>query len=131
MKKIFLIMLFFAAKAALAQKIAEAHVPAATKTAFSKAHKGAVGMWEREGTNYEVNFKEHGKTMSCVIDKNGTIQETETDIAVNDMPQAVRDYVAQHYKGTSIKEAAHIVKGDGAKLYEAEVNGQDLQFKEE
>ena len=131
MKKVFFLFLVFAAKATWAQKLTETQVPKAAKAAFSKAHAGATGRWEREGMNYEVNFKEGGKTMSCVIDKNGTIQETETDIAVHDLPQTVRDYVAQHYKGSSIKEAAHLLKNDGTKLYEAEVNGRDLQFKED
>jgi len=130
MKKIMLLLILFAAKNGLAQKVATAQVPAAAKAAFSKAHTVATETWEREGANYEVNFKESGKSMSCVIDKNGTILETETDIAVKDLPQAVRNYVAQHYKGVVIKEAAHIQKNDGTKWYEAEVNGRDLLFNE-
>ena len=131
MKKVFLLLLLFAAKATLAQKLKAADVPAIAKASFSKAHAGAAGTWEREGTNYEVNFKEDRKTMSCVVDKNGTILETETDMRVHDLPQTVQDYVAQHYKGNPIKEAAHLVKNDGSKLYEAEVGGQDLLFKED
>ncbi len=131
MKTIFLLLMFFATKATLAQKLTEAQVPAAAKNTFSKAHSKAAGHWEREGANYEVNFKEGGKSMSCVINKNGTIQETETDITVNELPKAVQTYVAQHYKSSSINAAAHIVKAGGEILYEAVVNGRDLLFKED
>lgn len=130
MKHIFLSLLLVGAKAMNAQNIAGAQIPQAAKTAFSKAHAHASGSWEREGANYEVNFKEASKTMSCVITKDGTIQETETDIKVSELPAPVKTYVAQHYKGVAIKEAAHIVKGDGETMYEAEVQGKDLLFSE-
>lgn len=130
MKMLFLLLILFSTNVLIAQKVVDAQVPTAAKAAFSKAHATAAGRWEREGANYEVNFKEGGKTMSCVITKDGTIQETETTIAINALPAAVKNYVAQHYKGAAIKEAAHLVKGDGATMYEAEVQGKDLLFNE-
>ena len=130
MKKCFLIMSVMAifALSAAAQKLKESQVPAAIKQAFQKAYPGTVATWEKEGSNYEVNFKQNGKSMSSVIDSKGSIMETETDIAVNELPETIQHYVKQYYKGAAIKEAARIVKADGAVNYEAEVNGKDVVF---
>jgi len=113
---------------ACGQKIKESEVPAAVKSAFEKQYPGIKSNWEKEGKNYEVNFKQENKSMSAVIDKNGTILETETDIAITDLPQGARDYVKDHYKGAKIKEASKIVKSTGELSYEALVNGTDVIF---
>src|SRR5436190_6126820 len=111
MKKLFFMALAtgLIALSACGQKLKESQVPAAAKAAFQKQHPATKASWEKEGKNYEVNFKEGGKTMSSVIDKSGTILETETDMAIKDLPQSVQDYVKDHYKGAKIKEAAKIV----------------------
>ncbi|HSB92326.1 MAG TPA: hypothetical protein VLC28_04375 [Flavitalea sp.] len=106
--------------------LASSSVPAATKAAFAKAHPNVNGKWEKEDGNYEVSFKENGKDMSCIIDKNGSIQETETEIPVSELPSPVTGYIAKHYKGIKVKEAAMIVKADGSIVYEAEIKGEDV-----
>ncbi len=113
---------------ATAQNIKEAEVPSVAKAAFQKQYANTPAKWEKENENYEVNFKKDGKTMSAVIDKLGTIIETETDIAVNELPQNVKTYLKSHYKDAKVKEAAKIVKANGEVNYEGEVNGKDVIF---
>lgn len=114
--------------AACAQKVKEADVPAAVKTAFTKQYPGAVAKWEKENGSYEVNFKKDGKTMSALYANNGKLTETEMDIKVADLPAPVLNYLKEHYKGKIVKEAAKITKGDGTVNYEAEVSGMDVIF---
>jgi hypothetical protein len=114
--------------AATAQQLKESEVPSAAKSAFQKQYPNTTAKWEKEKGNYEVNFKKEGKSMSAVINEAGTITETETDIAVNALPQAVQSYLKTHYKGAKIKEAAKIEKANGEVNYEAEVNGKDVMF---
>src|SRR5689334_19996007 len=71
---------------ACGQKLNESQVPAAVKAAFQKQYPSAKASWDKEDANYEANFKKDGKAMSAVIDKNGTIVETETDIPVTGLP---------------------------------------------
>lgn len=111
-----------------AQKLKESEVPSAVISAFQKKYPSTQAKWEKEKGNYEVNFKKEGKTMSAVIDKAGTILETETDIAVNELPQTAQSYLKTHYKNAKIKEAAKIVKASGEVNYEGEVNGRDVIF---
>ncbi len=130
MKKIFCMAIVsgMIALSACGQRLKESQVPAATKTAFEKKYPGVKGSWDKEGANYEVNFKQNGKAMSAVIDNNGTIVETETDIPVNDLPVAIREYMQKNYAGIKISEAAKIVKATGEVNYEAEVNHKDVIF---
>ena len=111
-----------------AQKVSAGKVPAVALSSFTKEHPKAQASWEKEGANYEANFKQNGKAMSAVIDKNGTIVETETDIPVTDLPKSVQDYMKKNYPGTKIEEAAKIVKANGDMNYEAEVNHKDVIF---
>lgn len=129
MKQLLFSMVLLTAISVQAQKtLFTAKVPAATKEAFAKAHPNVTGKWEKEEGAYEVTFKEAGKDKSCVIDKAGSIKETETVIPFSELPPPVTAYINKHYKGVRVKEAAVIVKADGTTLYEAEIKGKDVLF---
>ena len=130
MKKLLLFsaVILAACTSAFSQKLAAAKVPQAAKESFTKAHPNTTASWEREDANYEANFKEGGKEMSCVIDKRGTILETESPIGFNELPAAARNYVSQHEKGKKIKEVAKIAKANGVINYEVNVQGKDILF---
>ena len=114
---------------AFAQHTQDKDIPAIVKSAFQKAHPDAKGVkWEKEGDNFEAEF-EHGKVeQSVVLNAQGNILETEVEIAVAELPQKAREYVAAHYKGQSVKEAAKITDAKGMVTYEAEIKGKDLLF---
>jgi hypothetical protein len=130
MKKLFTVMLVMGAitLSAQSQKLNESQVPSAVKTAFEKKYPSVKASWDKEDANYEANFKQGGKAMSAVIDKNGTIVETETDIPITELPRSVQDYMKKNYPGTKVEEAAKIVKANGDVNYEAEVHHKDVIF---
>jgi biopolymer transport protein ExbD len=127
-KHLFVIVAGIGVFSACAHKAKGPQVPASTKAAFEKQYPGVNGEWDKEDSNYEVEFKQDGKEMSMVIDKNGKVVETETDIPVADLPQAIRDYMKQNYSGSKIDEATKIIKSDGEINYEAEVSHKDVLF---
>jgi hypothetical protein len=104
--------------------------PAAVKAAFEKAYPGATKVkWGKEnGEEYEAGFVNGKKELSAVYDSKGTLKETEEEVEVSALPASVTSYVAQHYKGAAIKEAARITTTAGVVTYEAEVNKTDLLF---
>lgn len=112
--------------ASFAQK--NVNAPASVKSSFAKDFPGMTTKWEKEGSNYEANFKQDGKTKSALYDAKGNKQESELDIKVSELPQTVKDYIAKNYKGEKIKEAAIITKANGEVNYEAEVKGMDVLF---
>jgi hypothetical protein len=99
------------------QKLHTENIPQAVKDAFKKAHVNATASWERQGTDYEANFRESGRVMSCVIDRQGIILETESPIAASDLPAAARTYMNQQYRGKKWKEVTKIVKAGGEVNY--------------
>ena len=123
---VFVIMLICAS--GYTQKLDAKNVPQAAKNGFKKAHPNATATWEREDANYEANFTEGSKRMSCVIDKQGTILETESPITEAELPAAAKTYVNEHYKGKKWKEVAKIVMANGEVNYEVNAGGTDVLF---
>lgn len=103
--------------------------PQAVLQAFQKAFPNAEDVeWEMEDNQYEAEFEQGDVEQSATFSAAGQLLETETEIAVGELPAAVRDYVAANFKGKKIKEAARIVTPSGTVTYEAEVKRRDLMF---
>ncbi|WP_250630557.1 PepSY-like domain-containing protein [Rhodoflexus caldus] len=114
-----------------AQKMEERNIPQAVKTAFQKAFPDAKEVkWEKENSFFEANFEVNETDYSVIFDANGNIMETEVEIEPHQLPQNIAHYLAQHYKGQKIKEAAKITDAKGVVTYEAEIKDKDLIFDE-
>ncbi len=101
-------------------------VPANVKAAFAKNYATATHVkWEKEHGKYEVGFDNGADHMSVLYNDKAVAEEIETAIPESKLPEKVRKYATAKGK---IKEAAIIVKADGSKVYEAEVNHTDLLF---
>jgi hypothetical protein len=125
MKSIIIILIaaLLCGNSALVQKN---EVPSDIKMVFSKKYPSATKIkWEKEGSKYETSFLLNGKEMSVLFDLYGAIEETETKIAISELPAKAKNYAI--LKG-SIKEAARMVAANGKVTYEAEVKGRDLIF---
>lgn len=109
------------------EKKEHANVPAAVKQAFEKQYPGTKAKWDNEDGKYEAGFKQNGHEMSVLYNANGTVEETEMEIPVTQLPAAATSYVTQHKMG-KISEAAKITKANGEVNYEAEVKGKDVIF---
>lgn len=126
MKSIFILL--FAALCSLTTYAQHTDAPQKAKIAFEKAYNGATKVkWDKEGDQYEASFLYQGKKMSVVYTADGNVTETETAIAIADLPKSAQEYAQRKGK---IKDAARIVKADGSVIYEAEVNGKDLLFND-
>ncbi len=115
-----------------AQKMKEADVPAAVKTAFSTKYPNTtVSEWEKEGANYEAGFKVGKTETSAVFDASGMFLESETEISPNELPKAVSEYVTKNLPGKKIKEASKLTTAAGKISYKAEVGDTDYMFDEQ
>ncbi len=122
MKKIFLIAFGFVFAVSLnAQGI---NVPAKAKEAFSKLFPQAAKVnWGKESKNeFEVSFINRETNMSVVLNGEGKLLETETDIEVNNLPGKVLQFVKEKYPHYKITEAAKIVDSKNVLSYEAEIS---------
>lgn len=110
------------------QKIEEAKVPAKVKTAFDKQFPGVTAAWEKENGKYEANFKMDNNNESASFTLDGTMTESEIEISEKELPENIRAYCAEHYKGKKIESAAKINMADGSLNYEANINDKDVLF---
>ena len=112
-----------------AQKLKDNEVPVAVKLTMEKKFPGITKVkWSKEDKDFESEFMKDGKEMSAVFKASGTWKETETEIKVNELPQLIKAYMAEHVKGKKIREAAIIHKQDGSVVYEAEAQNADYLF---
>lgn len=106
-----------------AQKLKTTQVPAAVVAGFSqKSPQAKEVKWEMEGQQYEAGFRQGKAEMLALLSTDGTLEETETEIGVAQLPAGVRATLARQYKNVAMKEAAKIVAaGTGAITDEAEL----------
>ena len=76
---------------ATAQKVKEAEVPKAVVTSFQTHFKGAKAEgWDKEKNGeYEAEFKMNKVEMSANFSADGTLMETETEIATNTLQSRI------------------------------------------
>ena len=111
------------------QKVKHADVPAVVKQAFDKMFAQAKEIeWKMEDGKYEVDFEQNQEEMSAVFTASGVHEETEVEMKVTDLPEAIIIYISKNYGTAKVKEAAKITKANGEVNYEAEVKGKDLIF---
>lgn len=126
MKTVFLLLAAapLLANSAQAQKVAAAQVPAAATATFKKAFPTVKAVkWEKEGADYEAGFDMGKAEMSAVITAVGVLKETETEMAIGQLPAPVKATLAANYKAYKVTEAAKIVTAaTGTTTYEAEVS---------
>ena len=124
-----IIALSFSVSGAYAQKIKESEVPSAVKEGFNKHFPNSKAeKWEKEEANYEAEFDLNKVETSALMDVNGNLLETESEISVKDLPKGAVDYLAKNAAGQKIKEAAKIVDAKGTITYEAEAGEADYIF---
>jgi hypothetical protein len=128
-----ILAVLFAASVALnvnAQDVKTKDVPPRVKDELKHRYPAAKTVsWEKEDGGYEANWGgRSGEENSVLFTARGRFIQIAKAIAVIELPKSAKDYVATHYKGKKITEAASITTADNAHQYEAEVSGKDLLF---
>lgn len=100
--------------------------PAAVVTAFHQKFQKVQDLeWEKEKNGvWEAEFEQGGGEISAAFSADGQWLETETEVALTDLPVPVQVAL----KGKKVKESAKILRADGSTVYEAEVKRKDLIY---
>ncbi|MBM4201725.1 MAG: hypothetical protein FJ189_10630 [Gammaproteobacteria bacterium] len=105
----------------------ESKVPPTVRDAFAKAYPQAVDAeFETETRNgktvYEVEFRNQGQEMEALFSPEGALLRTETEVAVDSLPDPVKKALAAAHPTARIKEAERLMKPDGTVFgYEVEL----------
>lgn len=132
MKKIMLSALIISVgSSAIAQKCSEKDLPLVVKNKFATLYPGAKAeKWEKEGGDYEATLDVKKKETTVTFSANGNLIDTETSIAIADLPQSIKEYALKNYPGKKIKEASETIDVDNKATYEVEIHENELIFDE-
>ncbi len=113
------------ASAAMAEDAGEVSVPAVVKDALKKAYPNATRVeWEKKKSgDFEAEFKIGKLQTDVTLNASGEILETDVEIAVSELPAAVRATLEKQFAGQKVKEAEKVQKG-GTTLYEVDLSGR-------
>ncbi len=101
-------------------------VPGKVKAAFAKKFQNVNSVeWGKESEDeYEAEFKMKSVSYSANFSEDGTWIETEMEIAMSDLPDAVLASLARDYWDTDIDEIARISNAEGT-LYEVAIRKEN------
>jgi len=107
----------------------EEDVPENVKATFHSLYPEVKhAEWTKENDSYEAEFEQNGVEIEVSIDAMGNLIQTEIEITVSSLPQAVLDYISKNYSGKNIKEASKIIAANGTVTYEIEVGNSEYLF---
>ncbi len=94
-------------------------VPQAVKTAFTQKFPDASQVkWDKENDNeWEAEFKMNGMEYSANFDNAGTWTETEYEISLKEIPEAVKTSLDNESDGAKVK-ASEVSETTEGKVYE-------------
>lgn len=110
------------------EEAASAVPPAAVQAAFRKQFPNATEVeWEQEnGFVWEAEFAQEGQELEAIYWKDGRFIATERDIAVAELPAAVRAKLEQ----LTILEAEEYTMPSGSRAYGVEIKTQNGKTEE-
>jgi hypothetical protein len=118
---IFLAALFlFSLNKIISQQIKSGDVPKSVLSSFEKKFgKSKVEKWIRESNGtYKAKFDlDKTETKAC-FNIDGELVETETEIKINELPVAIKEYISKNYPAYKIHEAGTIKHASGSLFFE-------------
>ncbi|HUX96614.1 MAG TPA: PepSY-like domain-containing protein [Bacteroidales bacterium] len=105
-------------------------VPANVKSSFSQKFSRASGVkWSKENDKeWEAEFKMDGKEYSANFDNAGTWLETEYEVAVKEIPSAVKATLDKESMGFKIEESA-LSETKNGKAFEFVISKGETEFE--
>lgn len=124
MKKSILLFVVFALAISLsAQDKSEVKVTEKAKATFAKIYSDIKEVkWVQEGKNeFKAEFKQDGKEVSTIIDAEGNLKKTKSEISTSELPIGVEELIANNHKEWAITKTAKIVDAKGNITFETQI----------
>ena len=98
-------------------KVSLDKVPAAVMNAVKRKFpmakiEGAEKNVEDGKTTFEIGIEQDDRDITVSLKEDGTILEIEKEIAVKDLPTAVKSAIAAKYPRATLKKAEEVTEGD-------------------
>jgi len=112
-------------------------VPDVVKNAFAKKFSVSNNVtWSKQDSaHYEAQFSTHGIDTQAYFTSNGKWLETQTEIALSQLPKKVVETISKNYPGCSIVDAEKIEEANNKVFYETDIMSprtkKQLEFKDD
>lgn len=112
-----------------AQNVKEANVPKEVKESFSKKYPGLkVEEWEKEGADYEAEFRLNKGEATAVFEANGNFKASKQEIELYDFPKSAANYCTTHFEGYKIDDIIKITDADEKVMFKVEMEIGEEHF---
>lgn len=104
-------------------------VPLKVTDAFSAKFPNAKSVkWEKEGENYEAEFKADGQSYSAEFNSDGVWLETTEEIKYSSVPQSVKQTLDSLFSNKSITESEITESMNMGRHYEIELKSDGKRY---
>lgn len=111
MKKL-IVFLCMVPVVAIAQQIDRGNVPSVVINSFQQKYPGASDTeWEKDSTNYKVEFKVKSTEQEVWFTPSGSIVKHEEEIAAAGLPEAVKQALKANFSSYRVDEVEQITEG--------------------
>ena len=133
MKILYLMMaVLFLSVQAEAQSVRNKDIPDKVKQSMESMYPQASKVqWEMHDGMYEASFMVNDKKTSVVFSDQGQFSESETEIAMDELPELAQYYVTYHLSSETIEEIEKETDAHGVVTYEVETDGGEYLFSAE
>ena len=133
MKILYLMMaVLFLSVQAEAQSVRNKDIPDKVKQSMESMYPQASKVqWEMHDGMYEASFMVNDKKTSVVFSDQGQFSESETEIAMDQLPELAQYYVTYHLSSETIEEIEMETDAHGVVTYEVETDGGEYLFSAE
>ena len=129
MKNILLVLVFSLPGICVVAQAQQVTLPDAVKASLSALYPNAQSTeWEVEDGMYEASFMDNNVKTSVVFSRDGRVSETETEIAAELLPQAIRNYFNANFTSGKIDVAQKKISPTGKISYEVEAGKKEYLF---
>lgn len=104
-------------------------VPSDVQNTITKNYKNIRDLsWEKDGRNYQAEFKVDLKEYEVIMNEKGKILAVYQDISINELPDKVRKTIQSNYSNYKIEDVENL-KVKSIDYYKIELESSDGEMK--
>jgi hypothetical protein len=128
-KSILLFFVFSLAISLPAQDTSKVKVTEKAKATFAKLYSDVKEVkWVKKDKNeFKAEFKQDGKAISLLIDAEGNLKKTRSEISKSELPIGVEEFVAKNHNGWTITRSTKITGAKGNITFEAQITKDKMK----
>lgn len=128
MKHLLIILMLVPAFSLKAQELSEHEIPVVIVDVVKAHYPAAEVEWEMENDFYEAEFEIDNVEIEMLIDQNGSLIQTVTEIDEDAFPETGRTYISTNFPRKKVEDYEKHTDANGVITYSVEIDDNDYLF---